>query len=151
MKKVIILSHCILNPYCELDEPSALSLYQQAIRTIVNKGIGILQLPCPELCYQGLERASITGKDSRAADYRAYCREILSPTIKNIVEYHKNGVELVKIVGIDTSPSCSTEDPSSIMIKELVQMMEEKGIFVSTIDMPQDPDINKEDFLKRII
>ncbi len=150
LKKVMILSHCILNPYCEMDQPATLDLYRKTIRELLDREVGILQLPCPELCYQSLERKSITSDDPGVNDYRAYCRQLLMPIKKNLGEYKRNGVEIIGMVGIDTSPSCSTKDSSSIMMKELFRMMEEEGIAFPVIDMPQKADADQEAFLKEL-
>ncbi|MGI6732266.1 MAG: hypothetical protein ACOX5F_10325 [Anaerovoracaceae bacterium] len=151
MKKVIVLSHCILNSFCELDKPSNKKLFDQLVVSLINDGIGILQLPCPELSYQGLNRKSITPQDDNAEDYRLFCREILESTIKDLKEYHKNDIDVVKLVGIETSPSCSVIDPESIMMKELISEMEKEGITYSRIDMPHDPVSNIEEFIEEIL
>lgn len=151
MKKVIVLSHCILNSFCELDEPSNKKLYDQFVVSLIKGGIGILQLPCPELSFQGLNRKSITAQDVKAEEYRVFCREILESTIRDLKEYHRNSIDVVKLVGIETSPSCSALDTESIMMKELVSLMEREGITYSKIDMPHDLVSDIDGFIEEIL
>jgi predicted secreted protein len=151
MKKVIVLSHCILNSFCELDEPANKKLYDQLVISLIEREIGILQLPCPELSFQGLNRKSITPQDVEAEEYRVFCQDILESTLRDLKEYAKNGVDVIKLVGIETSPSCSALDSESIMMKELITMMAREGIAYSKIDMPHGPVANVDKFIEEIL
>ncbi|HML37513.1 MAG TPA: hypothetical protein PKA19_08865 [Bacillota bacterium] len=151
MKKVIVLSHCIINPFCELDESLTKNLFAKTIKEIADRGIGILQLPCPELSYQHLERESITSQDERAEEYGKYCRELLKSTVQNIKEYHQNGIGLIRLVGIDTSPSCSTADSSSIMMQVLAEMLKDAGISIPAADMPHFFDGDESVFVDELL
>ena len=62
-----------------------------------------------------------------AGPYAEYCRKLLQPLTKNLCQYRENGVELVAVIGINTSPSCSVEDPESIMMKILLDTLKEIG------------------------
>lgn len=147
MKKVVLMSHCVLNPFCEL--PKAPEELRKPILDIsMDKGWGIVQLPCPELCYQALERSSIYPKDDEAAPYEEYCRDLLKPLIKNLEEYKKHGISIVGIVGIDTSPSCSIIDKDAIMMKVITEELEKLGITdVFKADMPVNEEGDDEKFL----
>lgn len=136
MKKVALLSHCILNPFCEFEEPAAKELYREIVKRLMDEDIGILQLPCPELTYQGLERTSIVPGGEGSNEYTKFCRDLVSATVENIKEYKKNGIKVGAILGIDTSPSCSAIDESAFMTKELFEIIGEEGIEIKKIDVP---------------
>lgn len=59
-KKIIILSHCILNEYSKVKgydkdenyEPNTLDF----MKMLMENNIGIIQLPCPETTCYGLKR-----------------------------------------------------------------------------------------------
>lgn len=104
---MVILAHCILNANSKV---KGLSLYPGAVRDIVLKymdeGVGIIQLPCPELTYEGLKRWGKCRNQYDHPRYRKHCREILEQVVDQIEEYVNNGYVVEGIVGIDGSPSC---------------------------------------------
>lgn len=140
MKKIALLSHCVLNSFCEL--PQAPDTFRKAILdTLIEKQISMVQLPCPELCYQALERVSIEPDAPAAGEYRKYCRELLAPLLHNLEEYRSQDIQLALILGIDTSPSCSVEDPRAIMTDILMEELKVLQISVKNkIDMPVSGD-----------
>ena len=136
MKKVVLLSHCVLNSFCEMPEASD-AFRKRIVDILMEKKISMIQLPCPELCYQALERESIVAGAAKAQEYEIYCKQLLDPMIRNIKEYQKHGISIAGIIGIDTSPSCSVADKNAIMTKILMDQMSELGISSNLmIDMP---------------
>jgi predicted secreted protein len=149
MKKIILVSHCVLNSYCELPQGPEV-LRKDIVKTLIDKGISIVQLPCPELCYQGLERSSIYPGTEEEKEYTQYCQQLLVPIIGNMREYHKEGIKIIGIIGIDTSPSCSAINPSSIMMKIILDEIKKAGITVDNIfDMPVH-DYGIDDFMRKM-
>lgn len=136
MNKIALLSHCVLNSLCEL--PQASDTFRKSITdTLIEKKMNIVQLPCPELCYQALNRVSIEPEDPSAEEYRLYCRELLKPLIHNFEEYKSREIELALILGIDTSPSCSVLNKKAIMTEILIEQLEALNIVIKNkIDMP---------------
>ena len=61
-KRVVLAVHCILNQNARIDEcahfPGAMGRIAQLL---VDSGVGIVQLPCPELLYLGLDRQAHSG------------------------------------------------------------------------------------------
>lgn len=140
MKKIALISHCVLNNYCELPEASE-TFRKKILEILTDKNISIVQLPCPELCYQGLERESILPGTEPAEKYQEYCESLLAPIIKNLEDYTRHGIEIAGVVGIETSPSCSVEDSAAIMTRLLFKEMEEKKIpWGKVVDMPVSGD-----------
>lgn len=140
MKKLVLLSHCILNSYCELPQAPD-DLRKEILDILQARGISILQLPCPELTYQGLERQSIYPGNDAAEAYEDYCRELLQPVMKNLKEYASHDIEIAGIIGIDTSPSCSVADEEAFMMKLLIRELEQENVPAgSLLDMPVSGD-----------
>lgn len=106
-KKIILLCHCILNCNSKVE---GCSLYNGAIpeivKAIADGGIGMLQLPCPELTLYGIRRWGHVKEQFDTPYYRKHCRDLLIPYIEQMRDYVKNGYELVGLLGIDGSPSC---------------------------------------------
>jgi predicted secreted protein len=122
-KRIILVSHCILNQNAKIDRcahyPGAI---KEVLNAILESGVGILQMPCPELMYLGLDRQvdragnpTVEEEDTRVAlriaseEGISYCREIAKATVYQIDQYQQNGFEIVGILGINGSPTCGVE------------------------------------------
>ncbi|WP_423799974.1 CD3072 family TudS-related putative desulfidase [Neobacillus sp. SAB-20_R2A] len=130
-KQILIVSHCILNQNTVIpDEARAAGAIFSAVEWAMKQGYGLLQLPCPEFTFLGLDRPPMTYEQYNTAEYRKHCREILKPVLFQAEDYLKNGYEIAGILGIQSSPSC---DPTrGIFMEELTMMFAEKGIKLKT-------------------
>ena len=64
-KKVVFLAHCLLNQNAISDGTAVYpSAFQGLIRFFLDNDVGIVQLPCPELCCLGLDRGNVLGAQS---------------------------------------------------------------------------------------
>ena len=116
MKKIIFVSHCILNTASkvvlynqrEIDAEEALRL--KFVSTALNNGIQIIQLPCPEFTLYGSRRWGHVSNQFDNPFFRQHSRRILEPFIQQLKEYLSNdSFEVLGIVGIDGSPSCGVD------------------------------------------
>jgi predicted secreted protein len=122
-KKVILVAHCILNQNAKIDRcahyPGAMREITQAL---LDAGIGIIQMPCPELLYLGLDRqvekdkeTTIESEDDRVgilmnkAVPKVLCGKISYDLIYQIKQYQLNGFTVIGMLGINGSPTCGVE------------------------------------------
>ena len=109
--KVIFVPHCALNQNAR--SPTTATSPAGAtgfIAGLFERGIGIVQLPCPELMIIKLGRGGI--KIRSALDTipaRAACRKMSKDLVYQIKQYLDCGVEVLGIFGKDDSPSCGVE------------------------------------------
>jgi len=114
-KKVILVLHCLLNQNARIDGcayfPGAMG---EAARAVVDSGVGILQMPCPELQCLGLDRsgrmrdgtdigireALLEGEGEKA------CRNLVAQVMDVVREYQKHRFQIIGVVGNDGSPAC---------------------------------------------
>lgn len=146
-KDIVIVCHCVINCNSKVE---GLSLFEGAldfIKVLIDKGIGIIQLPCPELIVYGLKRWGHSKEQLDNSFFRNQCKEILKPYIIQFENYIKNGYNLKAIIAIDGSPSCGynktcsssifngtlCEYPNSIIERENITMINEKGIFIEEL------------------
>ena len=122
-KRVLLVAHCVLNQNVKIDRCAHYpGMIEQVSQVLIDAGVGLIQMPCPELLYLGLDRqvdkrapATIESEDTRVARRmtedtgKALCREIASNLIYQVEEYRKNGFEIIGIVGINGSPTCGVE------------------------------------------
>jgi predicted secreted protein len=131
-KRILLVSHCILNQNTVIEnEARAEGAILSATEWAMKEGFGIVQLPCPEFTYLGLNRPSMTYEQYNTPEYRQHCREILAPVLSQAKEYLENGYEMTGLLGIKSSPSC---DPTrGIFIEELIRLFTENGINLERI------------------
>ena len=106
-KRILLVSHCILNQNTVIkDEERAEGAVLSAATWALTEGFGLLQLPCPEFTFLGLERPPMTYEEYDTKEYRRHCRQILQPVLEQALDYLKNGYEMAGVLGIQSSPSC---------------------------------------------
>lgn len=138
-KKVIFLSHCILNQNTVVPPLArAKGPYKDIMEVLLNRGIGIHQLPCPEFRFLGLKRKPMTKEEYDTIDFRNLCKKIAEDTISIIKEYLNNEYEILGLIGINDSPTCSINDTKGILMEELLNMCEKENINLPLIDVPTD-------------
>ena len=122
-KKVVFVAHCILNQNAKIDRcahyPGAMP---EVTQTLLDAGIGMVQLPCPELLILGLDRradmnkeTTIASEDTRVATLmqhftaKAICDKLAKDVLYQAEEYAKNGFDVLGVLGINGSPTCGVE------------------------------------------
>lgn len=125
-KQVILVAHCILNQNAKLDRcahhPGAI---EDVVCEIMHRGLGIIQLPCPEVACIGLDRSAppypvppqniVAAEDSRIAKVMCgvacmkKCSELAQSVVNEVKEYRKHGFQVVGLVGVNGSPTCGIE------------------------------------------
>lgn len=135
-KNMVILSHCILNQNSVvLPLARAKGAYNAIIKTILNRDIGIIQLPCPEIIHLGTKRPSMTKEEYDTKDYRQLCKELLQPIISQILFYKDENYKIIGLVGIDKSPTCRLNN-NGILMDVLFKLLEVNQIKLNKIDVP---------------
>jgi predicted secreted protein len=122
-KKIILVAHCVLNQNTKLDRcahyPGAI---QKVAEVLIGSGVGLLQMPCPELMYLGLDRQiapaahpTVEEEDTRIArrmaepDGQSVCQKIAAEMLYQMREYRRCGFEIAGVVGVNGSPTCGVE------------------------------------------
>lgn len=116
-KKIVVLSHCIINANSKVE---GLSTYSSTVKSLVNffmdSGVGMMQLPCPEMEMYGIKRWGHVKEQFDTVHFRKTSREMLKSTVGQLQNYIRNGYEVIGLVGIDGSPSCGVEKTCSSRI-----------------------------------
>ena len=115
-KKIVLVAHCLLNQNARIDTcayfPGAMG---EAAHLLVDSGVGILQMPCPELRHLGLDRGRHEAREIGIREAlseeegREACRDLVRPLIYQIKEYQQHGFEIVGVVGNNGSPACGVD------------------------------------------
>lgn len=138
-KRIIVLSHCILNQNSVVrDWERAAAGFNEIIQILINKNIAILQLPCPEFTFLGENRKPMSRDEYDTADYRKHVRTSCQNVVDQIAEYQKHDYHLLGLVGIAESPSCDTLLEQGVFMEEFFVQLKEKKIKLDTFDIHAD-------------
>ncbi|MFM1652105.1 CD3072 family TudS-related putative desulfidase [Brevibacillus sp. B_LB10_24] len=150
-RKILVVSHCILNQNTVIEaEARAMGMIPSVTDWALDQGYGIVQLPCPEFTYLGLDRPPMTYQQYDTQEYRSHCRRILQPVVDQLLAYKNSGYELIGTVGIGSSPSC---DPGKgVFMEEFQSLLAENDITLpnwwylpDTSDPVFQPETHKRD------
>ena len=157
-KKVIFLAHCLLNQNAISDGTAVYpAAFRELIQLLLEREVGIVQMPCPELCCLGLDRGDIHGAErpvvventrirrAMEADGPRRKREALADQVaEQIQEYQKHGFQVLGIVGANRSPNCGVETTSDFdrevegrgaFMEAIAQRLEAAGISVPMLGL----------------
>ncbi len=105
--RLIFLTHCILNQNACVQ---GLAAYPAAVTPLVEsmlaRGIGMYQMPCPEVSYLGSQRWMHVKEQYANPMFRRHCRKIAEGVCDQIQTYRDNDHDVLGIVFRDGSPSC---------------------------------------------
>lgn len=150
-KKILLVSHCIFNQNVVIEEEArALGAIPSAVDWINEEGLGVVQLPCPEFTFLGLERPSMTYEQYNNEPYREHCRKILRPVIEQILEYVHCGFEITGILGIKSSPSC--DHSRGVFMEELRELLLKNNLPVGTqwfLPNVREPVFNSKEHIQK--
>lgn len=141
-KRVVFLAHCLLNQNSISDGTAVYpAAFKEVVELFINAEVGIVQLPCPELCCLGLDRGNENGADENVLKENTRIRREMQKENKNkklqhlvdyvmqqILEYNKYGFEIIGIVGANRSPNCGVDTTSDYNAE-----IKGKGLFMSEL------------------
>ena len=146
-KKVILVAHCLLNVNAKVygiaTEPAAAKAF---IESILNEGIGMIQLPCVEMDMCGINRWGQVKSQLNHPHFRERCRQLLLPIVYQVEDYYRNGYEICGVIGADGSPSCGVnytctgdwygeigEEYQTMQKADTVKPLKEKGVMMDIL------------------
>jgi predicted secreted protein len=106
-RKMLVVVHCLLNANAKVYPLAGVSgVYKEVLEDHLASGAGLIQLPCPELTYLGVNRWGMTREQYDHPNFRAHCEAILQTALHEMEAFVVAGYEIVGIVGMDGSPNC---------------------------------------------
>jgi predicted secreted protein len=111
--KVAFVAHCVLNQnsrvaggaYCP-------GVYSPFVEELRGRGWRLMQLPCPELAFAGLNRFWAVREQYDTIAFRRHCRRIVGGVAGAVAAHLARGDEVV-LVGVDGSPTMGVHVTSS--------------------------------------
>lgn len=88
-REIVVVCHCILNCNSKVEGLSEFKGAQNIAINLINKGYGIIQLPCPEMIMYGINRWGHVKEQFDNLFFREQCRQMLIPHVRQFNEYLK--------------------------------------------------------------
>jgi predicted secreted protein len=139
-KNIILVSHCIMNQNSVVFPLGRASGGFKFVNNLLNDGIGVIQLPCPELRYLGIERAPMKKSEYDTKAYRNLCVELFMPVMEEIITYIKNDYNILGIMGINESPTCSITGARGIFMEEVFNILHRNNLSLNYMEVPSQYD-----------
>lgn len=164
-QKVVVCCHCVLNQNAKLEGiagwPGSIN---EVTKTLLDSGVGILQMGCPEMIYEGIGRFDKSIEQYDCAAFHEICDHIAKETVAQMKSYLDWGYSLPAILAIDGSPSCGYNLTQSapewrglvagqnwpkvryikrngILFEHLINQMKTNKIDVPIIGIPEIPEL----------
>ncbi|MDI6901333.1 MAG: 2-thiouracil desulfurase family protein [Anaerosomatales bacterium] len=105
-RRIVLVAHCLLNVNARVPGLAGYAGVHPLIGTLAEKGYGIVQLPCPEVLAEGLDRAPAPVETYDTPAFRDLCDRLAADVEALCDAYRAAGVEVALVVGVEGSPSC---------------------------------------------
>lgn len=162
-KKIVLVAHCFFNQNSKIDEcayyPGAIL---EVAKALINTEVGIIQMPCPEIFYLGLDREvdpkanrTVESEDTRVAkrmqeeQSKTLCKSMVDSIVYQVEEYLKHGFHIVGLIGMNGSPTCGINttwhdgqelEGKGIFIEILEKALKDRDIFINMVGITaRDP------------
>lgn len=156
--KIVVVSHCILNVH-SLEDGLAIypGLEEDVIKILIEKGVGIFQIPCPEMAIMGIHRLPMPKDPYEHPKIRSRYRDLATSIVKHLKWFREKGYEIVAVIGAEGSPTCGISkvgkwrDPSKrgrfpddvifvegmgVFMEELMKLLDSEDIHPIWIGIP---------------
>ena len=129
-KKVVFIPFCLLAQ--GLRAEGIVKKFPATVKPVVNLleeyQVNLIQMPCPEIEYEGIKRKPAGKAKYDNEIYRNICRKYanqITSFIENLIE---NEYEILAILGIEKSPSCAIN-----YLFEKGRMVRGKGVYMEEL------------------
>ena len=108
--KIVVVSHCILNVH-SLEDNLAIypGLEQEIVELLVKKGVGIYQIPCPEIELSSIFRKALPKESYDRPKIRQAYRKMAQEITQTLSSYTKKGYQIPAVLGAAGSPTCGID------------------------------------------
>lgn len=108
--QIVVVSHCIMNVH-SLEDDLAIypGLEREVVELLVKKGVGIYQIPCPEVALSGIFRKALPKDAYEHPKIRTFYREMAENLTRTLKWYVKKGYTIAAVIGAEASPTCGID------------------------------------------
>lgn len=108
--RMVVVSHCILNVH-SLEDDLAIypGLEEEIIELLIRKGVGIYQIPCPEIELSGIFRKALPKESYEHPKIRRAYRKLADSIVDTLSSYVRKGYTIEAVIGAEGSPTCGID------------------------------------------
>jgi predicted secreted protein len=108
--KIVVVAHCLLNVH-SLEDNLAIypGLEEEVIKLLIEKGVSLYQIPCPEIELSGIFRKALPKESYEHPKIRKIYRQLADRIADNLKWYVKKDYKIIAVIGAEASPSCGIE------------------------------------------
>lgn len=142
--KIAVFCHCMLNVHSLEDNLAEYpGLEEDIVKKALDQGVGFVQLRCPETRLHGIERLPMPKDTYDKPNIRENYRKQAEQEILQLMEFVKNGAEIVAIIGAEASPSCGIHyvakwklgvEPKDRKWPDTVDFVPGRGVYMEEIE-----------------
>ena len=98
-KKIVFVSNCLLNANNKVQEFARYpGMFTEVVRTLDKYGVGIMQMPCPEVLHIGCQRWWHSRNLYDNAGFRHCCRKLAEQMVDYMENYAIVGYDVVAVL-----------------------------------------------------
>lgn len=113
MAKVAFVAHCLLNMNAKTPGGAVCpGVYSPVVEELRARDWQLVQMPCPELTFTGLNRFWAVREQYDTIAHRRHCRRIVAPLAAAVRAHLERGDDVV-LIGVEGSPSMGVRVTSS--------------------------------------
>lgn len=130
-KKIIFVSYCIL---CQSIRAQGVSIRFPAVVSpiidfLMENHINIVQMPCPELHYDGVIREAVRKDAYDNPKFRRICKKYAKQVLDTMQILREAGYKIMGILGIENSPTCGVK----FVFRAGKGRVHESGVFIEEL------------------
>jgi len=141
--RIIFVPHCALNQNARVAGAAERQAgIDELIQGLLARGVGIVQLPCPELLLLGLDRSHLPIREAlRQTQCQTRLCALAREAAGQIEQYRSCGITVLGILGKNGSPTCGVEQTwekgivpgTGVFIEKLRLELERRGLPVNIV------------------
>ena len=141
-KRIALVTHCLLNQNARAKGVSKYaSIHPRMLAFMKKNNIGLLQLPCPEIPFTGIDRAPKDQEYFDRPEFHKIIKQIAHDAVSLVKRYLAKGYQFYGLIGVSSSPSCGLEfihcrgkklRGQGLLIEELREQMVKAKITLKT-------------------
>lgn len=112
-RRIALVAHCLLNANSTVEGLASYPAIHPIVGEFAIAGVGLIQLPCPELLGCGMRRWGQTVEQLDFPAFQALARRLAGDVAASVAEFVRCGYAIVGVVGIEGSPSCGVSTAAS--------------------------------------
>lgn len=130
-KKVVFVPYCLL---CQSIRAQGVSVRFPAIvvpviELLMENDVNVIQMPCPEMEYEGITRKAARKDAYDTPEFRAFCGKYAKRVTDTIRNLRGAGFNILGVLGIENSPTCGV----TYVFREGRGRVRESGVFIEEL------------------